>query len=171
MVFTAEGIITSRALGHQAYSAISLLVPFNGIILLISAGIAIGVQVVSSQAVGRGEKDRANAAFTVGVIAGLVMALLLIVMCVVWPSELFRICGITETSHSEIYSHMAGYLKGYMPGILFMMMIQIIGPVIVIDSGKALFTSSAFLFAGVNIIGDSLNAYVFHYGNFGMGLA
>ena len=38
-----DGIITSRALGHQAYSAISLLVPFNGIILLISAGIAIGV--------------------------------------------------------------------------------------------------------------------------------
>ncbi|MBR4195934.1 MAG: ATP-binding protein [Synergistaceae bacterium] len=166
-----DGIITSRALGYLAYSAISLLVPFNGVILLVSMGISAGVNVVCSQAVGRGEKDKAHSAFTVGVIAVIVSALLLVIACVLWPSELFRICGITETSHPEIYSHMAGYLKGYMPGILFHMMIQILGPVIVIDSGKALFTSSSFFFAGADIAGDLLNAYVFHGGTFGMGLA
>lgn len=166
-----DGIITSRFLGHQAYSAISLLVPFNGVILLVSMGISAGVNVVCSQAVGRGEKDKAHSAFTVGVIAVIVSALLLVVACVLWPSELFRICGITETSYPEIYSHMAGYLKGYLPGILFMMMIQVIGPVIVLDSGKMLFTLSAFFFAGADIAGDLLNAYVFHGGTFGMGLA
>ena len=166
-----DGIITSRALGHLAYSAISLLVPFTGIILLISNAISVGAQVVSSQAIGRGEKNKANAVFTVSVIAGVVMSLLLVAVSLTWPSELFRFCGITETSHPEIHSHMADYLKGYIPGIPFLMMIQIIGPMIVVDSGKALFTLSTFLFAALNITGDWLNGYVFHYGNFGMGLA
>ncbi|MBQ7220654.1 MAG: ATP-binding protein [Synergistaceae bacterium] len=166
-----DGIITSRALGSLAYSAISLLGPFTGVVLLISNAFSVGAQVVSSQAVGRGEKDKANSAFTVSVIGIAVMAVLLIIACMLWPSELFRFCGITESSHPEIYSHMGDYLKGYMPGIPFMMLIQIMGPVIVVDLGKALFTSSALLFFGADIIGDLLNAYVFHGGNYGMGLA
>ncbi|MBR0257798.1 MAG: hypothetical protein IJQ58_08690, partial [Synergistaceae bacterium] len=166
-----DGIITSRAIGYQAYSAISLLVPFNGLLLLISGAISVGSQVVSSQAVGRGEKDKAVGAFTVAVIADTVMALLLVILCVAWPSEIFRICGVTQSSHSEIHQHMADYLRGFMPGIPFLMLIQVIGPVIVMDSGKGLFTSSAFLFGGLNIAGDWLNGYVLHGGNFGMGLA
>ena len=166
-----DGIITSRALGYQAYSAISLLVPFNGVLLLISGAISVGSQVVSSQSVGRGEKDKAVAAFTVAVIADAVMALLLIILCVAWPSEIFRICGVTQSSHAEIHQHMADYIGGFMYGIPFMMLIQVIGPVIVMDSGKGLFTSSAFLFGGLNIAGDWLNGYVLHGGNFGMGLA
>ena len=166
-----DGIITSWAWGHQAYSAISLLVPFNGVILLISGGIAAGAQVVCSQAVGRGEKYKANSVFTVSIIAGIVSALLLVITCVLWPSELFKICGVTENSHPEIYSHMAEYLKGYLPGILFMMLIQVAGPVIVLDGGKVLFTLSSFFFAGADIAGDLLNAYIFHGGTFGMGLA
>ena len=140
-----DGIITSRALGSIAYSAISLLEPFTGIVLLISNAFSVGAQVVSSQAVGRGDKDKANAAFTFSVLGIAVMAALLVIVCILWPSELFRLCGITESSHPEIYTHMGDYLKGYMPGIPFMMLIQIIGPVIVIDMGKALFTFSAFL--------------------------
>ena len=143
-----DGIITSRALGSLAYSAISLLGPFTGVVLLISNAFSVGAQVVSSQAVGRGEKDKANSAFTVSVIGIAVMAVLLVIACMLWPSELFRFCGITESSHPEIYAHMGDYLKGYMPGIPFMMLIQIMGPVIVVDLGKALFTSSAFLFFG-----------------------
>ena len=166
-----DGIITSRALGSLAYSAISLLGPFTGLILLLSNAFSVGAQVVSSQAIGRGDKDKANSAFTFSVLGIAVMSALLVVVSMLWPSELFRFCGITESSHPEIYTHMGDYLKGYMPGIPFMMLIQIIGPVIVIDMGKALFTSSAFLFFGADIIGDILNAYVFHGGNYGMGLA
>ena len=166
-----DGIITSRALGSHAYSGVSLLGPFNGILLLLSGGVSIGAQVVSSQSIGRGEKDRANASFTIAVISVIVLALVLVLLCIFLPGELFSFCGVTEASHPEIYPHMSGYLKGFMPGIVFMMLIQVIGPFIVMDSGKALFTSSAFLFGGLNIAGDWLNGYVLHGGTFGMGLA
>ncbi|MBR1439082.1 MAG: ATP-binding protein [Synergistaceae bacterium] len=166
-----DGIITSRVLGSSAYSAISLLGPFTVIVLLISHAISVGAQVVSSQAVGRGEKDKANAAFTVSVIAVAVTSDLFVIACILFPSELFSFCGVTESSQPEIYYNMGEYLRGYVPGIPFLMMIQVIGPVIVIDSGKTLFTLSAFLFFGADIAGDIMNAYVFHGGNFGMGLA
>lgn len=166
-----DGIITSRALGHLAYSAISLLGPFTGVVLLISNAFSVGAQVVSSQAVGRGERDKANASFTFSVIGIAVMAVLIVIACMIWPTELFRLCGVTETSHPEIFFHMGDYLRGYMTGIPFMMLIQIMGPVIVVDLGKGLFTASAMLFFGADITGDLLNAYVFHGGNYGMGLA
>ena len=166
-----DGIITSRALGPLAYSAISLLGPFTGVVLLISNAFSVGAQVVSSQSVGRGERDKANAAFTFSVIGIAVMAVLIVIACMIWPTELFRFCGVTETSHPEIFSHMGDYLRGYMTGIPFMMLIQIMGPVIVVDLGKGLFTASAMLFFGADIAGDLLNAYVFHGGNYGMGLA
>ena len=166
-----DGIITSRVLGSQAYSGISLLGPFNGIVLLFSGAVSVSAQVVSSQAVGRGERDKANSAFTVALIVDALFALVLVMVCILWPDGLLNICGVTESSHPTIYPHMLGYLRGYMPGIPFIMMIQVIGPVIVMDSGKALFTSSAFvLFAG-DIAGDLLNAFVFHGGTFGMGIA
>ena len=166
-----DGIITSRALGSLAYSAISLLGPFTGIVLLISNAFSVGAQVVSSQAVGRGERDKANASFTFSVIGIAVMSVMIVIASMLWPEELFRFCGVTETSHPEIHSHMGGYLKGYMPGIPFMMMIQIMGPVIVVDLGKALFTASAFLFFCANITGNLMNAYIFHGGTFGMGVS
>ena len=59
-VFT-DGVITSRVLGHEAYSAISLFSHFINIIIVTLTTIAIASQVVSSQAVGRGEKDKASA--------------------------------------------------------------------------------------------------------------
>lgn len=166
-----DGIITSRVLGSHAYSGVSLLGPFNGIVLLLSSAVSVSAQVVSSQSIGRGERDQANAAFTVSLIVGAVFAFLLVLLCVLAPDQVLKVCGVTKDSHPTIYPQMLAYLQGYMPGIPFIMLIQIIGPIIVMDSGKALFSLSSFvLFAG-DIAGDLLNAFVFHAGNYGMGIA
>ena len=166
-----DGIITSRALGPDAYSAISLLWPFTGVILLLSGSISTGNQVVSSNLVGAGEKEKANSAFSLSIILVMLFAALLLIGCVVMPGQMFRICGVSLDKHPELYAHMLDYLHGYMIGVPFMMLIQIIGPMIVIDNSKILFTNSAFVLCICDIIGDILNAYVFHGGTFGMGLA
>jgi len=63
------------------------------------------------------------------------------------------------------------YLHGYMIGIPALMLIQVLGPMIVMDGGKKLFSLSAAALCVVDVIGDLLNAFVFHGGSFGMGLA
>lgn len=36
-----DGIITSRYLGSHAYSGVSLLFPFNGVVLLLSGAVSV----------------------------------------------------------------------------------------------------------------------------------
>ncbi len=166
-----DGIITSRVLGSQAYSGVSLLGPFSGVASLLANAVSVSAQVISSQAIGRGNRNKANSAFTAALIADAFFAAVLVLLCILCPNKLLEICGVTQTSHPTIYPHMLAYLRGYMYGIPFVMLIHVIGPIIVVDSGKALFSASAFLLCFADVAGDLLNAFVFHGGTFGMGIA
>ncbi len=166
-----DGIITSRAIGPDAYSAISLLVPFTGIVTLLAGSISTGGQVVCSSLVGVGKKDEANATFALSILLSLFVAGLIVAGCILFPKELFAICGVSLKKKPELYPYMLSYLKGYMVGIPAMMTVLIIGPMIVMDNNKKLFTASAFFLCIVDVIGDLVNAYGFKGGTFGMGLA
>ncbi len=169
----ADGVITSRVLGHEAYSAISLFSHFINIITTTWAAISVASQVVSSQAVGRGERDKANSAFTVAVIVNSFAALFFVIISILRPSDIFRIvCGLTQTKPSpEIYSHMLEYIRGFVYGIPFFMMTHVVIPIVVIDGGKSLVAYSSLVLMVTDIAGDFLNAYVLGGGVYGMGLA
>ena len=158
----ADGVITSRVLGHEAYSAISLFSHFINIITTTLAAISVASQVVSSQSVGRGERDKANSVFTVAVIVNSIAALFFVVMSMLRPSDIFRIvCGISNTDPSpEIYSHMLEYIHGFVYGIPFFMMTHVVIPIVVIDGGKSLVGYSSLVLMVTDIAGDFLNAYV-----------
>ena len=55
-----DGVITSMYLGAEAYSAMSLLGPFTGVIGMLAGFFATGSQVVCSQMIGNGKKKEAN---------------------------------------------------------------------------------------------------------------
>ena len=171
-VFT-DGVITSRVLGHEAYSAISLFSHWLNIITVTWSAISVASQVVSSQAVGRGERDKANAVFTVAVIVNSIAALFFVVMSIFRPSDIFRVvCGVTNTKPSpEIYQHMLEYIHGFVFGIPFFMMTHVVVPIVVIDGGKSLVGYSSLVLMTTDIAGDFLNAYVLGGGVYGMGLA
>ena len=171
-VFT-DGVITSRVLGHEEYSAISLFSHWLNIITVTWSAISVASQVVSSQAVGRGERDKANAVFTVAVIVNSIAALFFVVMSIFRPSDIFRVvCGVTNTKPSpEIYQHMLEYIHGFVFGIPFFMMTHVVVPIVVIDGGKSLVGYSSLVLMTTDIAGDFLNAYVLGGGVYGMGLA
>lgn len=166
-----DGIITSRYLGENAYSAVSLLVPFTGTLIMLAGFFATGCQVVCSQQIGNGKKDEANQVFSLTVVLTVILSVILILGCVLFPRQLISICGISIEKNQEIYPEMLSYLRGYMFGIPAVMLIQVIGPMIVMDGGKRLFSLSAAVLCISDVIGDLLNALVFHGGNFGMGIA
>lgn len=166
-----DGIITSRFLGGDAYSAIALFGPFNGIVLMIASFLSSGNQIVCSGYIGGGKKEEANSVFSFSVLAGLAGAVLLIAACMLFPDLLLSVCGVTQEQNPELYDHMRSYMRGYMPGIPALILIQIIGPMIVLDNGKRFFTLSAIVLCGSDIAGDLLNALYFRMGTYGMGLA
>ncbi len=166
-----DGVITSSFLGAEAYSAVSLLAPFTDVILWLPVFISTGSQVLCSQFTGKGNREEANSVFSLAIILSLMIAALLIFLCLLMPDKLFEICGVSLKEYPELYPHMLSYLQGYMFGIPAMTLIQVIGPMIVMDNNKMLFSSSATLLCITDIIGDLLNVYVFDGGVFGMGFA
>lgn len=166
-----DGVVTSRFLGPDAYSAVSLLGPMVNIVLLLASFISIGGQIVCAHKVGTGQRDEANAVFTFSALFGLVIAAMFVLLAIFSPGILFRICGVSMDKRPELYDHMLQYLRGYLIGIPAVIMVQVLSPFLVMDNGKKLVSLSATVLCVADIIGDLLNALVFHGGIFGMGLA
>ncbi|MBR1635366.1 MAG: ATP-binding protein [Lachnospiraceae bacterium] len=166
-----DGIITSRFLGEDAYSAVSLLGPMVNIILLLAGFISIGGQIVCAQKVGKGERDEASAIFTFSVLFGIVIALLFVLLSVVSPEMMFRICGVSLDERPELYEHMLRYLNGYVIGIPAVVMVQVLSPFVVMDNGKRLVTAASVVLCAADIAGDLANVLVFNGGIYGMGVA
>ncbi len=166
-----DGIITSRYLGKDAYSAVSLLGPFTGMLLMLATFVSTGSQVVCAQMIGNGKKEDANKVFSLSVILNGCLCALVLAGCIFFPGQLISVCGVSLEKNQVLYPEMLHYLHGYMFGIPALMMIQVVGPVVVMDGEKRLFTLSAALLCVADVIGDLMNALVFHGGNFGMGMA
>lgn len=136
-----DGVITSSFLGEEAYSAVSLLAPFTDVIIWLPIFISTGSQVLCSQFTGKGNREEANSVFSLSIILSLTVALILILLCILVPDKLFEICGVSSAEYPELYPHMLSYLQGYMWGIPAMALIQVIGPMIVMDNNKILFSN------------------------------
>ena len=166
-----DGVITSRFLGNDAYSAVALFGPLNGVFLMLASFIASGNQIICSGYIGEGKKDTANSVFTFGVTAGLAVSALLILLCVVIPDPLLAFCGVTRNGNPALYENMLSYVRGYLFGLPALVTVQIIGPIIILDNGKKIFSVSAVVLGATDIALDLLNALVLHGGTFGMGVA
>ena len=166
-----DGVITSRFLGNDAYSSIALFGPLNGLFLMLASFIASGNQVVCAGYIGEGKKDRANSVFSFCVLVGLLVSAVLILLCVVMPNPLMAYCGVTKADKPVLYENMLAYMRGYMFGLPALIAVQILGPIVVLDNGKKIFSISALVLCVTDIALDLLNALVIHGGTFGMGVA
>ena len=166
-----DGVITSRFLGNDAYSAISLFGPLNGIFLMLASFIASGNQIVCAGYIGKGKKEQANSVFTFCVLAGLLIAAILILLCVAVPDPLLAYCGVTKAGKPVLYDNMLSYIRGYLFGLPALIAVQILGPIVVLDNGKKIFSISALVLCVTDVVLDLVNALLLHWGTFGMGLA
>lgn len=166
-----DGIITSRFYGAQAYSAVSLSAPILSTVSLFASFIASGAQLVCSQGLGRGDVKRADIAFTAALISGTVISVFFTVTGFCFPDFLASICGINAENYPDIYSNMQEYLRGYLPGIIPLVFVQILGPLAVLANGKKTVTVSAIALCLGDVTGDLLNVFVFDGHTLGMGLA
>ena len=166
-----DGIVTSRFLGADAYSGISLLGPFSSMVLLVAGIFSTGCSIVCSQFVGQGRKGEANEAFNLSSLLTLLISVVVILACIAIPSLILQLCGVPLNKYPELNSHMYGYLDGYRLGIPAMMLAQVIAPILVMDDGKKLFSISSIVLCVVDVACDLLNVFVFHGGTFGMGRA
>ncbi len=143
----SDGIITSRFLGADVYSGISILKPFTSIVLVGAGFFSTGCSIVTSQLVGKGMKREANEAFHTAVLFSLIFSSLVLAACLLSPSAILRMCGIDQGKYPELNRYLFSYLNGYIIGVPALMLINVVSPVLVMDSGKKSLRNLPYFFA------------------------
>ena len=166
-----DGVISSQFLGSEIYAGISLMRPFSRIVLVLAGFLANGCAAVCARLVTQGKRDEANGTFNFAILLALAGAAVLIVFCLLFPATTLRLCGVPLSKSPELVPFMYEYLHGYLIGVIPLLLIQIAGPVLVMDGGRSVFTCSFIVLCVTDIIGDLLNIFVFRGGAFGMGAA
>ncbi len=166
-----DGMITSRTLGQDAYSAISLLGPFVSILLLIAGFISTGSQIVCSRHLGKGEKKEADAVFSLSLVITLLVSAVLVILCIFAPGFLISVSGVSKDLKPELQPLMDRYLYRYLFGIPALMLIQLLSPFIVMDGSGKLLSLSSIVLCVVNVAGDLISVRLLKAGIFGIGLS
>ena len=93
LTMIADGMIISRALGAKSLAAIGLADPSYKIMSLFSWVIATGLQSLCAQAMGSGDREKANRLFSAGMIVTAAVSVLLTVLCFTFTGTLCALFG------------------------------------------------------------------------------
>lgn len=167
-----DSIVIGRLLGVDAVGAYGLA---NPVIIFFSAlGMmeACGVQVVTGEAVGKGDVKACNTIYTTSIIVALCMAAAWILVVFGATDPLCSFLGAGSPSpDNRIFAMTGDYLKGYIIGAPFFFLSQIMTSYLQLMGKRRLTVTAVTVMTLTDVIFDFLSVYVFHAGMFGIGLA
>ena len=119
---TVDQMFVGNFVGRNALGGVSVLAPFNNVVIALSLFITIGGASQISLAMGKKDYDRANRLFTNIVIQAIAMALLVSVVFYTFAKPFVSVCGAKEGT--EVYNYAVAYLKIITLGQVFNMLNQ-----------------------------------------------
>lgn len=119
---TVDQIFVGNFVGRNALGGISVLSPFNNIIIALSLFITVGGASMISLAMGKNNYERANKLFSNVVIQAILMAVIVSVCFYVFAEPFVSLCGAKEGT--ETYEYALIYLKIIVFGQVFNMLNQ-----------------------------------------------
>lgn len=165
----ADGIVISRGLGAKALAATGLADPSYKLVSLFSGVLAVGLQSLCAQAMGSGDRDKANRIFSTGMIVMLTAIVILTSAGFLFTDTLCTLFG--AGGDEELAYHLSRYLRGWFTGIPGYIIYLVLSPLATLDGNRKIVTVSTFLQSAVNIGGDILSAFVLDAGSFGVGFS
>ena len=92
-----DGIFVGQGVGPLALAAVNITVPFITSLVAISSLFAMGGSTVIAIRLGRGDKQGANDAFMTSMIMTLLLSVLLLMIGMLFPEQISRLCGSSDT--------------------------------------------------------------------------
>lgn len=92
-----DGIFVGRGVGALALAAVNITVPFITTLVAISTLFAMGGSTVIAIRLGRGDKKGANDAFMTALVLTFLLSVLLLLVGMVFPEQIARLCGSSDT--------------------------------------------------------------------------
>ena len=168
-----DTLFISRSFGElsPAYlSAVGLITPINMFFFLISNILGNGTNTSVSRAIGKGDRRQANDIIRVGAAAGLISALFITVAALILTHPIISILGAGDRA-SALHKGAVDYLRGFAVGAPGLMILQILLPILPLDSDMKHTSIASAVMAVSDIILDAVNVFVIKGGMFGMALA
>ena len=164
-----DSIVIGRFLGVGAVAAYGLSSPILLIIGGIGTILSAGVQVTCSRSIGKGLIDEANKDYSSAVGTAFMISVLFLLAVV--ALQRFIPTWMGAGTSGELYDSTRGYLIGFSIGAPGCMIALVLIPFLQMAGQMALLISAVVAMTITDVALDLLNAMVFHWGLYGMGLA
>ena len=159
--------LIGNLIGPTALAAIGFTSPLNSAVVAISSMVAIGSQLLCGQSLGKGDQAGMRRTFTCAVLVCIVIGLFFTAAYLLFPVPIAHLLG----SSADTLAMTADYIRGMSFGMVFSVLSACLLPFLQLDQKGGLSSVSVVLMACVNVVGNLLNALVFHGGMFGAGLS
>lgn len=169
LTMVVDGLIISRGLGSVALASTGLADPSYKMASLITGVLSAGLQALCAQAMGCGDKKKANEVFSCGMIVTIAVAVLYTSICFIFTNPLCSLFGAPE--ESELHEYLYMYLRGWFTGIPGYIIFFVLSPLVALDGNKKNVTAATIAQSVVNIVGDILAVNVLDTGTYGVGFS
>lgn len=166
---TVDQIFVGNFVGRTALGGISVLAPFNNVIIALSLFITVGGTSLLALTMGRRDYEEANKLFTNIIIQAIGMALIVSVLFFIFAEPFVGVCG--SKRGTETFRYAVIYLKLVTCGQVFNMLNQGLAAIIRTEGAAKYSMFANIVGAFFNIVLDALLIIVFKMGVAGAAIA
>lgn len=166
---TVDQIFVGNFVGRTALGGISVLAPFNNVIIALSLFITVGGTSLLALTMGRRDYEEANKLFTNIIIQAIGMALIVSVLFFIFAESFVGVCGAKRGT--ETFQYAVIYLKIVTCGQVFNMLNQGLAAIIRTEGAAKYSMFANIVGAFFNIVLDALLIIVFKMGVAGAAIA
>ena len=165
-----DGIITGNFLGEDSLAAFGFTVPYQLFTTIFPTVLALGMQVLCSKSLGRGNLREANGIFSLAMTTALAIMIFLTGTTFLFAEQIADLQGASENL-GAIRSLTIDYLEAFSLSLPALAAVMILTPIMQLDSDRHRALISVVVLSVSDIIGDLVCVFVFDGGLWGMGIA
>ncbi len=167
---TIDGIITGNFLGTDSLAAFGFTAPYQRFTTIFPAVLALGMQILCSKALGRGELREVNGFFSLAVATALALMIFLTSATFLFAGQIADILG-AEKDLGVIRSLTIDYLEAFSLSLPALALVTILTPIMQLDNDRRRAVFAVVVLSVCDIVCDLINVFVLDGGLWGMGIA
>ena len=153
-----DGVIISQCLGVDSMAAFGLVSPVFTVFSLFGVIIAFGARKRFTMMIGSGDPDRARGVFTLSVLTGAGLSVILMILVLIFATPFCQLLG-AKGSAAYLMDKARSYLIAIAFGMPAMNAVQVMTAFMTIDNDDRLSVISSIVLTVVNIVLDCIVAF------------
>ena len=148
-----DGIIIGNMLGADSMAAFGFTNPFQKFTAIFPNILALGMQILCSQKLGKGKLTEANGIFSLALSVALSLAIFFIAVTYIFPAQIADILG-AEENLGIIRAGAIDYFQAFSLGLPAVAAVAILSPIMQLDSDRSRAVTAVTILSASNVLGD-----------------